>query len=297
MPSNFRDTYQHLRPKSWPIVFAHFSGGAAIAMGHATDLTWPMVLRYLAGGALWAILLNGGTLAVNSAFDEDEAGSDIGYLDNPPPTPPHLAHTSINLMVLGLAGAFALPWGYFWTYATCFLLSLVYSVPPLRLKAVPGADLAINMVGYGALNFAAGALAPGTGLEHPGLFAAIIWLSFAFAFLFGAFYPMTQIYQLAEDIAKGDRTLVVRFGARRVLALSIGLVAASGFCQGMAAWVVDMRMWGYIALLCSSGAWIVFTIDWLRRSEGYPNQKGMYRALKLWAVSDIVVIFSFTFAA
>ncbi len=266
-------------------------------MGHAPELTVRMVLQYLAGGALWAIFLNGGTLAVNSAFDKDEVGSDIGYLDDPPPTPPTLAHTSINLMVLGLAGAFALPWGYFWTYATCFLLSLVYSVPPLRLKAVPGVDLAINMAGYGAFNFAAGALAPGTGLEHPGLFSAIVWLAFGFAFLFGAFYPMTQIYQLAEDMAKGDRTLVVRFGTRNVLALSVALVVASGFCQIAAAWAINMNVWGYAALACSSGAWIIFTIDWLRRTEGYPSQKGMYRALKLWAISDIVVICAFTFAA
>lgn len=297
MSSNLRDTYQHLRPKSWPIVFAHYSGGAAIAMGHAAEITWQMVAQYLAGGVIWAVLLNGGTLAVNSAFDEDEAGSDIGYLDNPPPTPPHLAHTSINLMVLGMAGAFALPWGYFWTYMTCFMLSLVYSVPPLRLKSVPGADLAINMAGYGALNFAAGALAPNTGLTTPGLFGAIVWLSFAFAFLFGAFYPMTQIYQEATDKAKGDRTLVVRFGARRVLAMSIAMIVASGFCQILAAWWIDMSFWGYVAMLCSSGAWIGFTIDWLRRTEGYPSQKGMYRALKLWGISDIVVILAFTFAA
>lgn len=297
MASTFRDTYLHLRPQSWPIVFAHFSGGAAIAMGQAPELTTRMILQYLAGGALWTIFLNGGTLAVNSAFDEDEAGADIGYLDSPPPTPPTLARTSINLMVLGLAGAFALPWGYFWVYITCFLLSLFYSVPPLRLKAVPGVDLLINMVGYGALNFAAGALAPGTGLLRPGLFAAIVWLAFAFAFLFGAFYPMTQIYQIPADAAKGDRTLAVRFGTRRVLALSIGLVLASGFCQIAAAWSIQMHLWGYVAMLFSSGAWIAFTIDWLRRTEGYPSQKGMYRALKLWAISDAVVILTFTFAA
>jgi len=297
MPSTFRDTFLHLRPRSWPIVFAHFSGGAIIAMAHATELSWRMLVQYIAGGILWTIFLNGGTLAVNSAFDEDEEGSDIGYLESPPPTPPHLAHTSINLMVLGLAGAFALPWGFFWTYAACFLLSLVYSVPPLRLKSKPGIDLAINMAGYGAFNFTAGALAPGTVFPHPVLFAGIVWLAFAFAFLFGAFYPMTQIYQIPEDMAKGDRTLAVRFGARRVLAFSIALVIASGFCQAMAAWAVGMHLWGYLALLCSSGAWIVFTIDWLRRSEGYPSQKGMYRALKLWGISDVVVILTFAFAA
>lgn len=295
--STFRDTYLHMRPRSWPIVFAHFSGGTMIALSHVPEITWRMFLQYLLGGILWTVFLNGGTLAVNSAFDSDDDGADIGYLDEPPPIPLNLAHTSINWMILGMAGAFLLPWGFFWTYTLCFFLSLIYSVPPLRLKSVPGVDLLINMVGYGALNFAAGALSPGTGLEKPGLFAAIIWLAFSFAFLFGAFYPMTQIYQIPMDAAKGDRTLAVRFGARRTLALSIGLIVASGFCQIMAAWDIRMNTYGVVALLLSSGAWIAFTIDWLRRSEGYPSQKGMYRALKLWAISDIIVIAAFSWLA
>jgi len=256
-----------------------------------------MLLRLLAGGAIWAVFLNGGTLALNTAFDQDEEGEDIGYLDNPPPTPPDLAHFATNWMVLGLAAAFALPWGYFWIYTTCFLLSLLYSVPPVRLKARPGADMVINMSGYGAFNFAAGAMAPGTGLEREGLLGAIAWLAVSFAFLFGAFYPMTQIYQIPQDMAKGDRTLVVRFGARRALAMSIAFVVASGFCQMMGAYLLRMSFWGVTALVIASGAWIAFTIDWLRRTEGYPSQKGMYRALKLWAISDIVVIAAFAWGA
>lgn len=292
-----RNTYLHLRPRSWPIVFAHYAGGSAIAIAHAPSLTIWMLLQFLAGGLIWAIFLNGGTLAINTAFDQDEAGEDIGYLNNPPPAPPDLAHFATNWMLLGLAAAFAMPWGFFWIYATCFLLSLLYSVPPVRLKSRPGADVLINMAGYGAFNFAAGAMAPGTGLEKHGLLAAIAWLAVSFAFLFGAFYPMTQIYQIPQDVAKGDRTLVVRFGARRSLALSIAFIVASGFCQIMGAYLVRMNAWGIAALVIASGAWIAFTIDWLRRTEGYPSQKGMYRALKLWAVSDLVVIAAFAWGA
>lgn len=297
MSTALRATFLHLRPRSWPIVFAHFLGGSAIAFAHSDVPKVTMLLRMLAGGIIWAVCLNGGTLALNTAFDRDEEGEDIGYLDNPPPTPPDLAHFGTNLMILGLAAAFAMPWGYFWMYTLCFLLSLLYSVPPVRLKARPGLDLLINMAGYGAFNFAAGALAPGTGLAKPGLLGAIIWLAFAFAFLFGAFYPMTQIYQIPQDVAKGDRTLVVRFGARRSLAVAIGFIVLSGFCQIMAAWMIRMHWIGVGALLCSSGAWMIFTIDWLLRSEGYPSQRGMYRALKLWAISDIVVIAAFAWGA
>jgi 4-hydroxybenzoate polyprenyltransferase len=296
MPSTLRDTFLHLRPRSWPIVFAHFAGGSLIALAHAHEITWLMLFKAIAGGVIWAVFLNGGTLALNSAFDADE-GSDIGYLDNPPPAPPMLAHTATNLMVLGMAFAFPLSWGYFWVYCVCFMLSLAYSVPPLRFKAVPGMDLLINMAGYGAFNFLAGALAPGTGLAKPGLLGAVCWLSTGFAFLFAAFYPMTQIYQIVEDAAKGDRTLAVRFGTRRVLALSIAAIAGSGVCQLLAAWCVGVSFWGGAALLVSNGAWMAFTIDWLRRSEGYPSQRGMYRALKLWAISDLITIAVFAWAA
>ena len=43
----------------------------------------------LLGLALWVVCLNGGTLALNSAFDRDEG--DIAYLRRPPPPPRYLA--------------------------------------------------------------------------------------------------------------------------------------------------------------------------------------------------------------
>lgn len=295
MRSPVRDTILHLRPRSWPIVFAHFSGGAIIALAHHPEPDWREVLQVLVCGIVWTVLLNGGTLALNSAFDKDENGSDIGYLDNAPPPPRGLSKTAMNLMVVGLMIALALPWGFLWTYTLCMVLSLLYSVPPLRLKSVPGADLAINMAGYGALNFMAGAAAPGELFVHDNLGPAIALLALNFAFLFGAFYPMTQIYQMADDAAKGDRTIAVRLGASNVLALSIAAIVMSGIFQVIAAWIMKMNLWGVTALMVGSGAWIIFTIDWLRRSEGYPSQRGMYRALKLWAVSDIIVIIAFAY--
>jgi 4-hydroxybenzoate polyprenyltransferase len=150
MASAIRDTFLHMRPRSWPIVFAHFMGGSVIAIAQADHPTPGMFWRMLAGAVIWSVFLNGGTLALNTAYDRDEEGADIGYLENPPPRPPDLAHFATNLMILGLAAAFALPWGFFWIYATSLLLSMLYSIPPVRLKALPGPDLLVNMIGYGA---------------------------------------------------------------------------------------------------------------------------------------------------
>src|SRR5439155_20687407 len=102
-------------------------------------------------GALlsWVILLNGGTLAINSVFDKDEG--DIGYLNAPPPLPRHLLAFSDALLAGGQLIAFALPPAFRVADALCFVLSILYSVPPFRFKALVGGDWVINMWGIGTL--------------------------------------------------------------------------------------------------------------------------------------------------
>ena len=81
---------------------------------------------------------------------------DIGYLDQPPPVPRHLAAWGFGLMLAGQLASLALPRGFAIAYAMCFAMSLLYSVPPVRLKAVAGADWIINMLGFGTLTPYAG---------------------------------------------------------------------------------------------------------------------------------------------
>ncbi|MCX7626467.1 MAG: UbiA family prenyltransferase [Candidatus Sumerlaeaceae bacterium] len=290
--------FLHLRPRSWPIVFAHYACGAIILVVHApTALVAAAAAQAILGGIIWAVCLNGGTLALNSAFDRDEG--DIGYLDNPPPVPKHLATLAVLLMICGLVLAYLLlPASFFLILALCVVLSLLYSVPPARLKAVAGADLVVNMIGYGAATIAAGALATGLlpGLSDDWKFR-IVCLSTGFAFLFGAFYPMTQIYQIPEDSARGDKTLVIGLGARRslVLAVIFELIALVLHLGGLL-WFApsaSVYLWAKGAVVAQGAAWLIFTADWLRRLDFYPAKRGMYRALWLWALSDVVLVIAY----
>lgn len=333
-PDFLRDTIAHTRPASWPIVLSHYLGGTFIVLAHDRQPTGFALAFAILGGFSWTVLLHGGGLALNTAFDSlieafarrgsDHDGGgpgvgagggagggaviDLGYLVDPPPVPRGLALTALGFLGAGLVVAFLSVFvvggpGYLIAYLVAAIFSVLYSLPPLRLKSVAGADVGLSMTGYGALTFAAGALAAGVGstLEagdpgfSRGLGPAIAWLSVGFGFLFGAFYPMSQIHVMGLDAARGDRTLTVMLGARWSLAASIALVALCGVAQGIAAYQLSLRPWAWIALLASTGAWVVFTIDWLRRSEGYPSRAGMYRALRLWALSDIVVILTFSF--
>jgi len=85
----------HLRPLEWPIMTAHMLLGTFLAVGLKLNLSilWAWII--------FVVLMNGGTLALNSAFDQDEG--DIGYLRNPPKPPRHLAAFGYLLLFASLA--------------------------------------------------------------------------------------------------------------------------------------------------------------------------------------------------
>jgi 4-hydroxybenzoate polyprenyltransferase len=283
------DYFLHLRPAEWPIVAAHTAVGYLLAVGLEGASGGDRIGPALLGIIFWVICLNGGTLALNSAFDRDEG--DIAYLRRPPPPPAHLAGFGLALMVAGWAGAFLLPFEYRAAYAICMVLSLLYSVPPIRLKAVPGADWVINMVGFGTLTPYAGWAATAVPLSPAGRLVLT-----AFCPLFAALYPLTQIYQFEEDARRGDRTLARTLGVRRSLLVAlVALVSAFGLfgLAGRAAEWGAGDLWRWLALALAATAWCLVLVPWLWRHQGMSaaqHQRGMYRALLAWAVTDLAVV-------
>jgi 4-hydroxybenzoate polyprenyltransferase len=279
----------HMRPREWPIMVAHTTLGFALAQGIDKTVHGSRLCPLLAGLVVWVVLLNGGTLALNSAFDRDEG--DIGYLDAPPAPPKHLALFGFSLMFVGQALALALPRGFAIAYAICFAMSLLYSVPPVRLKAVAGADWIVNMIGFGTLTPYAGWALTLVPLDRAGA-----WALGGFAPLFAALYPLTQLYQLDEDRARGDRTLALVLGVRGSLTVSIVAMLAAFAC-----FVKSMLVSGHleggvrmpISLSVAAFAWLAVLIPWVIRAPRMlppAHKRGMYAALVAWAVTDIAVL-------
>jgi lycopene elongase/hydratase (dihydrobisanhydrobacterioruberin-forming) len=289
IPGNGFDYLLHMRPREWPIMIAHTSLGYFLARGVATGVTRAGFTALIPGLLVWVLLLNGGTLALNSAFDRDEG--DIGYLDDPPPVPPHLAIWGFGLMLAGQVLALALPRGFAYAYAICFAMSLLYSMPPVRLKAVAGADWLINMIGFGTLTPYAG-----WALTRMPLTPAGAWALGGFAPLFAALYPLTQLYQLDEDRARGDRTLALALGARASLALSIAATSIAFVCFAIAAHRSPHRDHAsrpLIALAFAAATWLAVLVPWLVRAPRMSpeaHKRGMYAALLAWAATDIAVL-------
>jgi 4-hydroxybenzoate polyprenyltransferase len=284
------DYLLHLRPVEWPIMAAHTAVGYLLAVGVEGAAHGERLAPALLGLVLWVACLNGGTLALNSAFDRDEG--DIAYLRNPPPPPAGLAAFALALMAVGQGASFALPLGYRVAYAACFVLSVLYSVPPFRLKAVAGADWLINMIGFGTLTPLAGWASTGRPLGPGG---AIVLL--AFCPLFAGLYPLTQLYQIEEDTRRGDRTLARILGARRSLEIALIAVAAAFalFTWGAlrTRWSSPLTEWRWTLLGLALLAWLAVLVPWRAGAAAWSpgqHQRGMYRALAAWAVTDLAVI-------
>jgi lycopene elongase/hydratase (dihydrobisanhydrobacterioruberin-forming) len=282
------DYLLHLRPAEWPIMAAHTALGYLLAVG-VGGAAGEHLDAAMFGLVLWVGCLNGGTLALNSAFDRDEG--DIAYLRDPPPPPRRLAAFSLGLMAAGQVAALALPTLFGALYAVCFVLSVLYSVPPFRLKAVAGADWLINMVGFGTLTPLAGWAT--TGRPVDGVTRLVL---LGFCPLFAALYPLTQLYQLEEDARRGDRTLALMLGVRRSLGVAL---AAAGAAFALFAWA-GLRSdwpagaaWRWTALAAAFLAWAAVLVPWRLRADrldSHDHQRRMYLALGAWAVTDLAVL-------
>lgn len=199
---------------------------------------------------LWGALLSGGpwgwettaaflslhlflypaATAFNSAFDKDEGP--IGGLEKPPPVPEGLLGFSVALGAAGVV--FAVPAGG--AFLACYALAVVwtaaYSHSATRWKAEPVSSALAIALGQGAVGFAAGwaAAAP---FQSSTVFAAG---AVSAALTAVGLYPLTQVFQVEEDRARGDRTLAVALGPLRALRLgSICLLVGGAVSTWLAA--------------------------------------------------------------
>jgi len=220
--------------------------------------------------AAWVVFLNGGTL---------------------------VATFSLILMVTGAAIAFLVTPAFGLVTAGCVIMSVLYSHDAFRWKSIPGRDLAINIVGYGGATTLSGIMAGQVALGATSISPDLAgWLLIAgFGFLFGSFYPLTQIYQLDTDRDRGDLILAAAMGTGKALTLAIvlGIIAAI-FLAG-AAWLWNDAFIPVLPLLSALMVWMAMLAVWHRRSarmDAAAHEKGMYIALIIWAVIDLSVLIS-----
>jgi len=189
----------HLRLHFQLLLAPVFLWGWLLAGG---GLSLSVVLGFIA----FHFFLYSGATAFNSYYDRDVGP--VGGLERPPSVSPGLLPFSLIVQLIGalLATLVNLP---FWLAYMVFVgLSFAYSHPRIRWKAHTWISLLVVGLGQGALAFVAAWAATRAEIVSAwsvdGVLGAIAAL-----LLILALYPLTQLYQIDEDAARGDRTVAV----------------------------------------------------------------------------------------
>jgi lycopene elongase/hydratase (dihydrobisanhydrobacterioruberin-forming) len=220
-----RDVVALARPWFWPVSLLPYYVGFLLAT-HRFLPTAGQLPALLAGALVVEPLVWLAVLAVNDAYDLP------GDLVNPrkagtPLTTGRLSVRAVHRIALTSAGtALVVSLAIGPAFAAGALLSLalgwLYSAPPVRLKARPGADVAANALALGAL----GPLA-GWTVVHP--LAGYPWAFSAQGVLVGAaLYIPTTLADHDADLATGYQTIAVRLGPRVTYRIGLACWVAAG---------------------------------------------------------------------
>ncbi len=213
------------RPWFWFVSLVPYYLGVVLATRQLVPpvADWPVLAlgAVVIGPLMWISVL-----AVNDAHDlrgdrlnPRKAGSPLvgGRL-----TPAGAQVLALLAGVLAVAAALFVSPLFALGTAIVLLVGWAYSAPPLRLKARPGFDVAVNALAIGA----AGQLA-GWSLLRP--LAEFPWPMAVLGTLVGAaLYVPTTLADLEADRISGYTTVAVRLGPRRAYLLGLGLWLAAG---------------------------------------------------------------------
>jgi len=192
----------------------------------------------------------------NSLIDQDTEA--IGGLEKPPPPPPHL-----GAVTLGLDGL-ALLWGFYLApYFGLFigfliLMSRLYSAPWPRLKQYPIFSFLLVSLLQGAFTFLG--IRYGLSLELTTFSLSDAYAAFACSALVAAAYPLSQIFQHAEDAKRGDLTLSRYLGYNGTFLVSEVLL----LCAHAGVLLSSTRLQYWIFAICLLPT-TLYLLHWHRR--------------------------------
>ena len=200
--------------------------GAALAGGAWGHRGLPPLVPFV---ALTAILIT--AYLLNQIFDRDadEQNNKCFYISR------GIFHTRTVLILAVIAfllASFAFRRVDSWIRTpliVALLLSLLYSLPPVRLCSRPFLDLVANAVGYGGVAFVVGAGAMGMDARMA------VYLSVPYVLLVGATFLHTAIMDVEGDRAVGKITTVVRIGeapSRTIAAVLTFAAVATAYLVG-----------------------------------------------------------------
>lgn len=249
-----RRLFIHLRLHYQILLAPIFLWGYFLAVGeYGAQLGW----KFWSGFFAFHLFFYGGTTAYNSYYDRDEGP--VGGLAKPSPVDPALLPFSLIMQLIGAGLAFAVNLPFAMFYLLNFMLGTAYSYPSIRLKGKPLGSLLVIGCGQGVFAALAGYV-----VAKPNLLAIppLAWLGIIAATLITVgFYPLTQIYQIDEDLGRGDLTFAAWAGPKKSFRFAIGVQSvAAALLVGviwrlLGPWNALLIALFYITLLVAIAQW------------------------------------------
>jgi 1,4-dihydroxy-2-naphthoate octaprenyltransferase len=279
--STLRDLVVHLRLHFQLLLAPIFLWGFFLADGVLTRDFW---LAFLA----FHLFLYGGTTAYNSYYDRDEGP--VGGLERPPPVNEWLLPFSLLMQAIGALLAALVNVPVLLVYLAIFVLATAYSFPGVRLKGRPLTGLLTVALGQGVLAALGGWLT-----AQPNLASVDVegWIGIiAVTLITTGFYPITQIYQVEEDLARGDLTFAAWAGPQRTFAFAIVL-------QGIAVPLLLWTLWQTVGPLQALLVGLFYTallasiIQWARHynpADVIPNFRRVMRTYQITSLGFLAFL-------
>jgi 1,4-dihydroxy-2-naphthoate octaprenyltransferase len=165
---------------------------------------------------IWHLLAYPASNGYNSYFDKDEGS--IALVEKPPKVDKSLYYFSFFLELVALLLSLIVSISFMFAVLIYGILSKLYSHPAIRLKKYPLISFLIVFIFQGAfIYWTSYAALSDSGIPFiAGKHGNINFLlaGLICSCLIGASYPLTQIYQHAEDSRRGDKTLSIVLGIR-----------------------------------------------------------------------------------
>jgi hypothetical protein len=199
------------------------------------------------------VLLFGGVTVYNSFWDKDTGP--IGGLRAPPPLAPWTLPASWAAQFLGLGLSAFIGGPDAAVYAVSMFCFWLYSRPGIRWKGRPLLSLVAIGAGTGVCGFLLGCLQGGRGTVTPEAIAG----SLGVACLIVSLFPLSQVYQVDEDLHRRDLTFTARYGLAGVRSAFAILFPAGTVLLAGAMAVMDPRLGA--AFLCLGG--VAGAVIWL----------------------------------
>ncbi|MGV3641862.1 MAG: UbiA family prenyltransferase [Adhaeribacter sp.] len=225
----------------------------------------------------------------NSYFDRDEGS--IGGLKHPPRVTKTLFRLVLFFDLLALLAAASLSLAFGACILVYLLVSKAYSYDKIRLKKYPWLSTLVVVVFQGAFTFLM--VQVGVNLNYQLIFAPanLVLAGVSSLFLCGS-YPLTQIYQHAEDSRRGDQTLSLILGIRGTLVFAaLSLLLAT--CLLLLAYGNQQEYRNiYIFLLCTAPV-LAFFSSWVLKIRRDPGQANFENTMRMNQISSLSISLAF----